>query len=77
MPEHLQIVDVFVLPSLWEGLPNALLKAEGAGVPVIATQGERMEEIIIDGVKTLQLPLGNPKSSKNALHRVLAEQDLR
>jgi glycosyltransferase involved in cell wall biosynthesis len=49
-------LDVFVLPSLWEGLPLALLKAMGAGLPVLATRVSGVEEAIEAGVNGLLAP---------------------
>ena len=77
VPELLQMADIFVLPSLWEGLPIALLEAMGAGLPVIATQVEGVEEIIVDGENGLLLPPADAESLKIAMLRLLAQPDLR
>jgi len=45
----LRATDVFVLASLWEGMPNVVLEALAAGVPVVATRVEGVTEIIEDG----------------------------
>jgi glycosyltransferase involved in cell wall biosynthesis len=50
LPEIFRALDMFVHPSLWEGLPLALLKAMGAGLPVVATRVSGCMEAIKDGV---------------------------
>jgi len=45
----LSILDLFVLPSLSEGMPLALLEAMAAGVPAIATRVGGTTEVIDDG----------------------------
>jgi glycosyltransferase involved in cell wall biosynthesis len=77
VPELLQMADVFVLPSLWEGLPIALLEAMGAGLPVIATRVEGVEEIIVDGENGLLVPPTDCESLKIAVLGMLAHPDLR
>ncbi|AFY91599.1 glycosyltransferase family 4 protein [Chamaesiphon minutus] len=48
--EFLSAIDVFVLPSLWEGQPIALLEALAIGKPCIASAVDGIPEIITNGV---------------------------
>jgi len=48
--EFLSAIDVFVLPSLWEGQPIALLEALAIGKPCIASSVDGIPEIIKNGV---------------------------
>ena len=50
VPELLAIADVFVLPSLWEGLPIALIEAMALGKAVIATNVDGTIEVIDNGI---------------------------
>jgi len=49
VPEILRALDVFVMPSRWEGIPLTLLEAMGCGLPVVSTRVGRAPEIIRDG----------------------------
>jgi glycosyltransferase involved in cell wall biosynthesis len=49
IPELMRAVDCVVLPSLWEGMPNVVLEAMAAGLPVVATRVEGTQEVIQDG----------------------------
>ncbi|NOH00744.1 MAG: glycosyltransferase [Chloroflexi bacterium] len=49
IPELLAAADVFVLPSRWEGSPMALLEAMMAGLPVVATRVEGVEDVVEHG----------------------------
>ncbi len=49
VPDLLAAADIFVLPSLWEGLPIGLLEAMSMGKPVIATSVDGTKEVITNG----------------------------
>jgi glycosyltransferase involved in cell wall biosynthesis len=49
VPDVLAAADIFVLPSLWEGLPIGLLEAMSMGKPVIATNVDGTKEVITNG----------------------------
>lgn len=57
IPDLLRAADVMVFPSLWEGLPGAVLEALAAGVPVVASDLPGVREIHqhISGVEILDL----------------------
>jgi len=70
--------DIFVLSSLWEGLPNALIEAIVLGKPVIATRCNKViEEIIEDGKNGLLVTPGNIEELKNAMIKLLQDKQLR
>ncbi|MHB8993929.1 MAG: glycosyltransferase family 4 protein [Armatimonadota bacterium] len=50
IPQILKALDLFVLPSLWEGLPYALLEAGAAGMPVVASDIPGNHDVIEHGV---------------------------
>ena len=48
--QYLPLFDMFVLPSLWEGLPNVIIEAMASRVLVVATNVGGVSELITDGV---------------------------
>lgn len=69
--------DVFCLPSLWEGLPLALLEAMAAGLPVAAYGIEGVKDVISDGRQGLLADPGDHAGLGKVLGRLIAEGDLR
>lgn len=71
IPDLLAASDVFILPSRWEGLPMALLEGMMAGLPVIATQVEGVDEVVQPGVHGLLVPLESPAELAQAILQLL------
>ena len=69
---------LFVLSSLYEGFPNALLEAMSLGVPSVATRCPTgPEEIIEDGVNGVLVAPGDEKALAEAMRQLLLDEDLR
>jgi len=73
----LAAMDVFVMPSLWEGLPLSLVLAMGAGLPSVATAVAGIPEVVNDGVTGVLVPAGDPVALGGALARLFGDQRLR
>jgi glycosyltransferase involved in cell wall biosynthesis len=69
----LQTAWGFVLPSRWEGMPNALLEAMASGLPCIATCVSGSEDVIHDGINGLLVPPLDPAALAQALRRILED----
>ncbi|MBV4358283.1 glycosyltransferase family 4 protein [Pinibacter aurantiacus] len=59
VPEVLAAGDIYVLPSLWEGLPIALLEAMAMGKAIIATAADGTREVIQHNNNGILLPMEN------------------
>lgn len=65
--EHLHVAEIFVRPSLSEGLGNAFLEAMAAGVPVIGTPVGGIPDFLTDGVTGLMASPNDPVSIANCV----------
>jgi glycosyltransferase involved in cell wall biosynthesis len=76
VPELLASFDVFAFPSLFEGLCLAVIEAQAAGVPVVATPVGGIRETVIDGETGLLVPTRDPRALADAIVRLIQEPDL-
>ena len=67
IPEILRNFDIFVLPSLAEGISNTILEAMASGVPVVATRVGGNQELVQDGVTGHLVSAENPDEMATAL----------
>ncbi|MCG6959534.1 glycosyltransferase family 4 protein [bacterium BMS3Abin03] len=76
IPYHLNISDLFILPSIFEGHPKALIEAMACGIPVIGTDVPGIREVIDHG-KTGWLCNTDPDSISEAIKAVINDQELK
>ena len=71
----LSVMDIFVLPSLYEGLPNALLEAMAACRPVVATQVGGIPEVVVEGETGFLVPPRDPGALARAICVLLEDRE--
>jgi glycosyltransferase involved in cell wall biosynthesis len=73
----LSAMDVFVLTSRIEGLPNVLIEAQGMGLPVVCSGAGGMAETFIEGETGYSVPSGTPVELAAAVFRLIQDPVLR
>ena len=76
IPQILRAMDVFVLPSIAEGLPRSLLEAMAAGLPCVATVVGGIVEILGDGEFGLLVPAENAQALAKAMMQFIVMPEL-
>ena len=69
-------VDLFVLPSNDEGMPNVVLEAMAMGLPVVATNVAGTRELICEGKNGYLVPPKNPSALAEILIQLIHREDL-
>ncbi|MFA6171784.1 MAG: glycosyltransferase family 4 protein [Patescibacteria group bacterium] len=77
VPKYLWISDIFIRPSLTEGLGNVFLEAMAAGLPVVATPVGGIVDFLKDGETGVFCRPGDPQSIKESLVRILNDETLK
>ena len=74
MPRLIRAFDVYVLPSVWEGLPMAVLEALAAGCPVVASNVGGVGAALTDGVTGSLVPPRDPAALAGAIESLLRDE---
>ena len=69
--------DIFLFPSLMEGLPSVLLEAMASGMPVITAETCGMPDVVEDGFNGLLVPPADAAAIEEAVLRLAASPELR
>ena len=77
IPELLRIMDVFVLPSLEEGMPQSLLQALATERAIVASSVGGIPEVIVNGQTGFLVPPQNPIALAQQIERLLHEPEQR
>ena len=74
---YYSLMDVFVHPSLRDGMPNALLEAMACGKPVITTPVGGMLDVVKDGENGIFVPVNDSDALANAIDEIMNNAELR
>jgi glycosyltransferase involved in cell wall biosynthesis len=73
VPDLLASFDVFAYPSRFEGLCVAVIEAQAAGVPVVATPVGGIKETVLEGETGWLVPVGDARALADRIVRVLEQ----
>ena len=73
VPELMAAFDLFVLSSLWEGLPRVLPQAMATGLPIVATACDGSAEAVVEGENGYLVPPAKPEQLANRVRLLLSD----
>jgi glycosyltransferase involved in cell wall biosynthesis len=76
VPQLMHALDVFAMPSIWEGFGIVLLEAMAAARPIVATRVATIPEVVADGETGVLVPPGDAPALAEALASLWAQPDL-
>ena len=77
IPELLSCMDIFILTSLWEGLPRVIPQAMASRLPVVANGVDGVNEVIDEGENGFIIPPGNVSLMTEKVVKLLSDHSLR
>jgi sugar transferase (PEP-CTERM/EpsH1 system associated) len=73
IPEIMRALNIFVLPSIAEGISNTILEAMASGLPIVATRVGGNHELVRDGETGLLVPSAHPSAMAEAIRAYLVD----
>jgi len=77
IPELMSILDIYCLPSRFEGLPFSVLEAMACGKPVVATNVMGIDEVVKHGETGILVTADSPRKLADALAELIENEQLR
>ena len=75
MPSLYAIMDLIVLPSLFEGMPRAVIEAAAMGIPAVVTDVKGNREVVEHGRNGQLVPFGDPQALADAILEILMDPE--
>ncbi len=76
IPDVMRSLDLFVLPSLGEGISNTILEAMACGLPIVATSVGGNLELVVEGQTGTLVPPGDPDRMAQAIETYVTARDV-
>jgi len=77
VPELLSVMDIFLITSLWEGLPRVILQAMSMRLPIVANRADGASEVIQNGVNGFLCEPGTIDCAVKACQKLVSNPTLR
>lgn len=77
VPEVLQRLDIFAMPSTWEGFGVSAVEAGAMGLPAVASDVHGIPDVVVDGETGILVPPANADALAAAIGRLAADPELR
>ncbi|NNE10433.1 MAG: glycosyltransferase, partial [Gemmatimonadetes bacterium] len=77
VPDLMRAMDLYIMTSLWEGLPRVVVQALATGVPVISYDVAGTKEIVRDGKNGFLVPPGDWESLAGHIDTILSDKAMR
>ncbi len=77
VPDVLRQIDIFAMPSTWEGFGVSAVEASAMALPVVASNIHGIPDVVIDGETGLLVPPADPRALADAIARLAADPALR